>query len=190
MRSYSVSSSDSDNNKNQKSNSRSKSKPRAKIEQKPAQETGSFRVKISHLAKNVTEDHLKEIFSIFGDILRVQMPASELKCVDSKRQAIVEYDKVASMEAAIEHMSGGELNGCPLLVSVYQAAEVRERSREKEKVKKEDDAAKKDPTGLPAEGKDKKNSKGADGGKKSSNKRDKDNGEKHAKKTFSGRFNR
>jgi RNA recognition motif-containing protein len=190
MRSSSVTSSDSDNNKNQKSKSRSKSKPRTKVDQKPVQENGSFKVKIGQLVKNVSEVHLKEIFSIFGDILRVQMPASELKHLSSKRQVIIEYANKSSMEAAVEHMNGGELNGSPIIVSVYQGADTRERSREKEKAKKDDDPVKKDPTIVPAEGKDKKNSKGVDGGRKSTNMRDKDNVDKLSKKKFSGRFNR
>lgn len=190
MRSSSVSSSDSDNNRNQKSSSQSKSRPQLKADAKTAQVARSFKVKISQLAKNVTEGHLKEIFSVFGDVLSVQMPSSDHKYLPSKRQVMIEFAKKNSVEAAVELMNGGEVNGCPIIVSSVTEEQTRERSRELEKPKREDATAKKDAFNPAADVKDKKAIKAEDSGRKSQQRRDKEKSDKQSKKNFSGRFNR
>lgn len=77
--------------------------------EKPAEDLPK-RLHISKLTRNVTADHVKEIFSTYGQLLsctlaideRVQLP---------KGYAVVEYATREEAEKAREYMDGGQIDG-------------------------------------------------------------------------------
>ena len=54
----------------------------------------------------MNKDHILEIFSVYGPIKHVEMPADRIHNV-SRGLAYVEYDTAESAEKAIKHMDGG-----------------------------------------------------------------------------------
>lgn len=186
MRSSSVSSSDSDVNRNRKSSSRSRSIHETKPQDPPTQ-AQVFKVRVGKLPAGVNEGHLREIFSIFGQILSIVMPSPDMVHRQSKRYAFICFGTSSSLANAVEYMNQGQLNGQVINVVEVFDSTGRERSREKEKVRKEDDASKKQ---LSAIGLDKKNAKiEADDGK-TKLKTGKEKSPKESKPKESGRFKR
>ncbi|KAI9596984.1 hypothetical protein BDF19DRAFT_339996, partial [Syncephalis fuscata] len=67
-------------------------------------------INVNKLTINVTEDHLKEIFGAYGSIRTVELQRVERLNIH-RGQAVIEYEKMADAEKAIEYMHGGQLDG-------------------------------------------------------------------------------
>ncbi|CAL8471827.1 g11369 [Coccomyxa elongata] len=105
-----------------------KSKPKAKaaehmdVDKEPAPKANgraaspvTTRLHVGHLTRNVTEEHIREIFSTFGAIKSCELSVD--KVVNLPRGfAYVEYKERENAEKARTHMDGGQLDGNVLSV--------------------------------------------------------------------------
>lgn len=66
-----------------------------------------LRIHIGRLTRNVTKDHIMEIFSTYGIIRSVEMPPDRLHPQLSKGFAYVEFNSPDEAENAMKHMDGG-----------------------------------------------------------------------------------
>lgn len=65
---------------------------------------------VGNLTRNVTEDHIREIFSTYGAVRFVEL-AMDLRVNLPRGYAHVEYESREDAEKAIEHMNGGQIDG-------------------------------------------------------------------------------
>ena len=144
-------------------------------------------MKVGKLSGTLNEGHLKEIFGSFGKIVSLQMPGSDIAYRPSKRFAVIEFADKQALAAAVDLMHNGEING--QVVSVVELNDsLRERSREKEKARKEEEPGKKAAAGTTQT--DKKTGKPEAEDKKGKQNQAKEKAGKEAKPKQSGRFRR
>ncbi|KAJ5090416.1 hypothetical protein N7532_009100, partial [Penicillium argentinense] len=77
----------------------------------------SAKIVIEKLTKNVTENHLREIFGSFGEIENIDLPMNRAFMTNKGTAYILYYDP-ADAEAAIAHMHEAQLDGAILNVSI------------------------------------------------------------------------
>lgn len=77
---------------------------------KKKQEKHPQLVRVEKINKDVTEDHLNEIFSNFGTVLRVFYTKNNRKYT-IRRFGFVEFSSVEEAEDAVLYMNGGQING-------------------------------------------------------------------------------
>ncbi|KAL1963306.1 hypothetical protein VTN77DRAFT_8529 [Rasamsonia byssochlamydoides] len=77
----------------------------------------SSKIVVEKLTKNVTEDHLYEIFGSFGEIQSLDLPMNRA-FMTNRGTAYISYYDVADAEAAISHMHEAQLDGAVLKVSI------------------------------------------------------------------------
>ncbi|CDH50503.1 predicted protein [Lichtheimia corymbifera JMRC:FSU:9682] len=77
-------------------------------------------VLVTNLTRNVTADHVKEIFAQFGSVVKVDFPVNHRLNTNTGR-AYVEYESKEDMDKAISYMNGGQLDGKHLDVDVAPA---------------------------------------------------------------------
>ncbi|KAF7727986.1 hypothetical protein EC973_006751 [Apophysomyces ossiformis] len=103
---YSRSPSYSRSRSRSRSFSRSRSPPRRRRSLSPPR----IIVLVAKLTRNVTADHVKEIFSQFGTIKHVEFPFNE-RLNANMGKAYVEYETQEDADKAISYMDGGQLDG-------------------------------------------------------------------------------
>ena len=81
--------------------------PRRKKQRSPTPKTA--KVHIGKLTRNVTKEHITEIFSVYGSIRHIEMPTDRIHPNFSRGFAYVEYENSAEAEKAIKYMDGGML---------------------------------------------------------------------------------
>uniref|UniRef100_A0A2I3GQX9 RNA-binding protein with serine-rich domain 1 n=1 Tax=Nomascus leucogenys TaxID=61853 RepID=A0A2I3GQX9_NOMLE len=94
--------------------SRSKSKPPKRDEKERKRRSPSpkpTKVHIGRLTRNVTKDHIMEIFSTYGKIKMIDMPVERMHPHLSKGYAYVEFENPDEAEKALKHMDGGLIDG-------------------------------------------------------------------------------
>ena len=74
------------------------------------------------LTKNVTKDHVVEIFGNFGSISHCEFPMDKDKNWMNSGRAYVEYEKVEEADEAIKKMDGGKrlLRICTVENTLYK----------------------------------------------------------------------
>ncbi|KAJ5258089.1 hypothetical protein N7524_009645 [Penicillium chrysogenum] len=77
----------------------------------------SAKIVVEKLTKNVTENHIREIFGGFGEIEYLDLPINEAFMTNRGTAYILYYDP-ADAEAAIAHMHEAQLDGAILNVSI------------------------------------------------------------------------
>ncbi|QSZ37152.1 hypothetical protein DSL72_009246 [Monilinia vaccinii-corymbosi] len=77
----------------------------------------STKVVIEKLTKNVTEDHLREIFGTYGEIKDLDVPMNR-SFNTNRGTAYILYVSAASAESAIAHMHESQLDGAIINVSI------------------------------------------------------------------------
>lgn len=77
----------------------------------------STKVVIEKLTKNVTEDHLREIFGSFGEIKDLDVPMNR-SFNTNRGTAYILYVSPSSAESAIAHMHESQLDGAVINVSI------------------------------------------------------------------------
>ena len=68
------------------------------------------RLHVGHLTRNVTEEHLRSIFSLWGPLKNVEI-AMDRAVQLSKGFAHVEFEKHDDAVNALDHMHGGQIDG-------------------------------------------------------------------------------
>lgn len=69
------------------------------------------RIHIGRLTRNVTKDHVVEIFSCYGEIKSVEFPNDRLHHYNGRGFCYVEYLNPDDAENAMKHMDGGQIDG-------------------------------------------------------------------------------
>ncbi|KAI3656972.1 hypothetical protein MP638_004203 [Amoeboaphelidium occidentale] len=102
--------------------------PTAAATQKAATEQNYFNIKIINLTKNVTEEHIKEIFGYYGIIRRIYLPEARTsgKIKYNRGFAIVEYASSESTHKAILYMNEAFIDGEKVQVVLTEARKQRE----------------------------------------------------------------
>uniref|UniRef100_A0A6I8PA97 RNA-binding protein with serine-rich domain 1 n=1 Tax=Ornithorhynchus anatinus TaxID=9258 RepID=A0A6I8PA97_ORNAN len=96
--------------------SRSKSKLPKRDEKERKRRSPSpkpTKVHIGRLTRNVTKDHIMEIFSTYGKIKMIDMPVERMHPHLSKGYAYVEFESPDEAEKALKHMDGGKCRPQP-----------------------------------------------------------------------------
>ncbi|XP_077809812.1 RNA-binding protein with serine-rich domain 1-like [Macaca mulatta] len=96
--------------------SRSKTKPPERDEKERKRRSPSpkpTKVHIGRLTRNVTKDHIMEIFSTYGKIKMIDMPVERMHPHLSKGYAYVEFENPYEADKALKHMDGGQIDESP-----------------------------------------------------------------------------
>ncbi|CAG2118849.1 unnamed protein product, partial [Medioppia subpectinata] len=78
---------------------------------KPSPTPKPTRIHVGRLTRNVTKDHVMEIFSVYGTVRNVEMPFDRIHPHLSRGFAYVEFDKPEDADKAIKYMDGGQVDG-------------------------------------------------------------------------------
>ncbi|KAI5477673.1 hypothetical protein MNV49_006059 [Pseudohyphozyma bogoriensis] len=76
---------------------------------------GSRSIIIQRLTKNVTEDHLDEIFGVYGKITDIDFPIIK-RLGTHKGTAYITYSQASAASKAISHMDRGQIDGQDIIV--------------------------------------------------------------------------
>ncbi|XP_074594767.1 uncharacterized protein LOC141850123 isoform X2 [Brevipalpus obovatus] len=79
------------------------------------------KIHVGRLTKNVTKEHVREIFSMYGVIKEVIMPMDRTHSHLSRGFAWVEFEKPEEAEKAIKYMDGGQVDGQEITTSLVLA---------------------------------------------------------------------
>ncbi|EEH39035.1 hypothetical protein PAAG_01497 [Paracoccidioides lutzii Pb01] len=77
----------------------------------------SSKIVVEKLTKNVNENHLREIFGVYGEIQNLELPMNP-QFMTNRGTAYILYYEAADAEAAISHMHEAQLDGAVLNVSI------------------------------------------------------------------------
>lgn len=66
------------------------------------------KIHIGHLTRNVTKEHIMEIFSAYGQIKMVDFAMDKLHPNQGRGFAYVEFETADEAENAMKHMDGGK----------------------------------------------------------------------------------
>lgn len=69
------------------------------------------KIHIGHLTRNVTKDHIIEIFSTYGQIKMVDFSFDKMHPNHGRGFAYVEFETADEAENAMKHMDGGQIDG-------------------------------------------------------------------------------
>ena len=95
--------------KDDKRRSRSSSQRRKKRERSLTPRP--TRIHIGRLTRNVTKEHVIEVFSAYGEIKNVEYPMDRLHPQNGRGFAYVEFNNPDEAENAMKHMDGGQIDG-------------------------------------------------------------------------------
>lgn len=82
---------------------------RRKREKSP--EPRPSRIHIGRLTRNITKEHVIEIFSVYGEIKNVEFPTDRFHPLMCRGFCYVEYNNPDDAENAMKHMDGGQMDG-------------------------------------------------------------------------------
>ena len=89
--------------------SRSTSPRRRRRERSPTPK--SLRIHIGCLTRNISRDHLLEIFSVYGTVKTVEIPTVRNHNHLHRGFAYIEFSTADEAENAMKHMDGGQIDG-------------------------------------------------------------------------------
>ncbi|KAH8037347.1 hypothetical protein HPB51_009902 [Rhipicephalus microplus] len=69
------------------------------------------KIHVGRLTRNVTRDHLLEIFGCYGAVKSVELPPDRTHSHLSRGFAYIEFENPADAEKAMRHMDGGQIDG-------------------------------------------------------------------------------
>lgn len=69
------------------------------------------KIHVGRLTRNVTREHLMEIFGCYGAIKGLELPPDRTHGHLSRGFAYVEFENPADAERAMRHMDGGQIDG-------------------------------------------------------------------------------
>ena len=86
------------------------------------------RIQIEKISPNVSMEHIREIFSKYGEIVNMNQPKHE-KSKRAKDYVIIEYSKRKESDNAVKYMDGGQLDGYYLRIKYEGKNEVKSESK-------------------------------------------------------------
>lgn len=94
-----------------RSRSRSGSKEKRRDRRERSATPKPVKVHIGRLTRNVTKEHVIEIFENFGKIKLIEFPFDRFHPTINRGMAYVEYHTADEAEKAVKHMDGGQVDG-------------------------------------------------------------------------------
>ena len=76
------------------------------------------KVHVGHLTRNVTKEHLQEIFSLYGTIKNVELQVDRIHTHVNRGHVYIEFETHEEAMKAIKFMNGGQYNFV-LIKSIY-----------------------------------------------------------------------
>ncbi len=81
----------------------------------------SSKIHVGHLTRNITKEHMNEIFATYGAIKSVDMPPDRMHPHLSRGFCYVEFEKAEDAERACKYMNEGQIDGQEVRVNVVLA---------------------------------------------------------------------
>lgn len=78
------------------------------------------RIHVGRLTRNITKDHVIEIFSNYGEIKVVDFPTDRFHPQNGRGFCYIEYLNSEDAENAMKHMDGGQVDGTEVAVSLLK----------------------------------------------------------------------
>uniref|UniRef100_T1GMK1 RRM domain-containing protein n=1 Tax=Megaselia scalaris TaxID=36166 RepID=T1GMK1_MEGSC len=103
-----------DRNRSSRSRSRSAGSRERRRERREKERSATpkpVRIHIGRLTRNVTKEHVIEIFENFGKIKLIEFPFDRFHPTINRGIAYVEYHTAEEAEKAMKHMDGGQIDG-------------------------------------------------------------------------------
>jgi RNA-binding protein with serine-rich domain 1 len=94
-----------------RSRSRSRSNSIRRKREKSPTPLRPLRIHIGRLTRNVTREHVVEIFSVYGEIKNVDFPTDRFHPQNGRGFCYVEFTNPDDAENAMKHMDGGQIDG-------------------------------------------------------------------------------
>merc|ERR550534_3635474 len=69
------------------------------------------KIHVGRLTRNVNEEHIKEIFSVYGTIKNIDMQKDPVHRHIYKGIAYVDFENADEADKAMKHMDGGQIDG-------------------------------------------------------------------------------
>jgi RNA-binding protein with serine-rich domain 1 len=69
------------------------------------------KITVRNLSRNVSKDHVNEIFGIYGTVKEIRLPTNYFHPNFCRGDATVIYEKHDDAEKALRHMDGGQIDG-------------------------------------------------------------------------------
>ncbi|KAE9552154.1 hypothetical protein FO519_004629 [Halicephalobus sp. NKZ332] len=69
------------------------------------------RVSVRNISRNVSREHLLEIFGLYGPVKDVRFPTNSRHPCFPRGDAVIEYENHDDAEKALRHMDGGQIDG-------------------------------------------------------------------------------
>jgi RNA-binding protein with serine-rich domain 1 len=86
------------------------------------------RIQVTKLTRNITKDHLSEIFGTYGTVAHVEVPGGNGFSFSFRHQAFIEYESSEDAAKAAKFMDGGQIDGQEIMVTLMKGAPQRRRS--------------------------------------------------------------
>ncbi|KIH43855.1 hypothetical protein ANCDUO_26133, partial [Ancylostoma duodenale] len=77
----------------------------------PRKASPSKRISIRNLSRNVTKEHLAEIFGMYGPIKSCDLPPERFYTHLHRGYGYVEYENAEDAEKALKYFDGGQIDG-------------------------------------------------------------------------------
>ncbi|XP_027403437.1 RNA-binding protein with serine-rich domain 1-like [Bos indicus x Bos taurus] len=69
------------------------------------------KVHVARLTRKVTREHIREIFSTFGRVRKIDLRRDRMRAHPSQGHAYVEFENPEEAAKALKHMDGGQIDG-------------------------------------------------------------------------------
>ena len=87
-----------------------------------------MRIQVTKLTRNITKDHLSEIFGTYGTVAHVEVPGGNGFSFSFRHQAFIEYESSEDAAKAAKFMDGGQIDGQEIMVTLMKGAPQRNGS--------------------------------------------------------------
>ena len=87
------------------------------------------RIQVTKLTRNITKDHLSEIFGTYGTVAHVEIPGGNGFSFSFRHQCFIEYESSEDAAKAAKYMDGGQIDGQEVMVTLMKGAPARNCSK-------------------------------------------------------------
>merc|ERR1712136_42527 len=119
--------------KKEPAKAKSKSPSPKRRKRTPSPPPRPTKIHVGKLTRNVNEEHIKEIFSVYGTIKSCDMPKDNIHRHLYKGFCYLEFETADEADKAMKHMDGGQIDGqeiscAPILAPIAKKSRVAGRS--------------------------------------------------------------
>ncbi|KAL0993450.1 hypothetical protein UPYG_G00108050 [Umbra pygmaea] len=114
-----------DNRRRSRSASKTQKKGEEKERRRRSPSPKPTKVHLGRLTRNVTKEHIQEIFATYGKIKMIDMPVERIHPHLSRGYAYVEYETPEEAQKALKYMDGGQIDGQEITASAVLTPRIR-----------------------------------------------------------------